>query len=87
MWSLGVILYALIARQLPFDNEHIPTLLDLIKRGKYDWSREIGPTARDLIARMITINVSQRIKVRGRVGIGTIGEDGADEWLNGGWVD
>jgi serine/threonine protein kinase len=62
VWSLGVILYALIARQLPFDNEHIPTLLDLIKRGTYEWSREIGPVARDLFSRMITIDPRKRIK-------------------------
>ena len=64
VWSLGVILYALIARQLPFDNDHIPTLLDLIKRGTYEWSRDIGQTARDLISRMITIDPRKRIKVR-----------------------
>lgn len=58
-----MILYALIARQLPFDNEHIPTLLDQIKRGSFTWSREIGPTARDLITKMITIDVKKRIKV------------------------
>jgi len=35
VWSCGVILYALLCAQLPFDNDHIPTLFKRIRAGEY----------------------------------------------------
>lgn len=64
VWSSGVILYALLARQLPFDHEHIPTLLELIKRGKFEWQKCIPNVARDLIGHMLEADTSKRFSVR-----------------------
>ncbi|KDE09536.1 CAMK/CAMKL protein kinase [Microbotryum lychnidis-dioicae p1A1 Lamole] len=63
VWSSGVVLYGLIARTLPFDNDNIPTLLNLIKLGDYKMHDSIQGEARDLIRQMVMKDTSRRISV------------------------
>lgn len=63
IWSCGVILYALLAGRLPFDDEHLPTLLEKVKIGKFCMPTDIDSTAQDLIRRMLTKDVKQRITI------------------------
>ena len=35
MWSCGVILYAMLCGQLPFDEQTVPKLFNRIKKSKY----------------------------------------------------
>ncbi|ORY88964.1 hypothetical protein BCR35DRAFT_329435 [Leucosporidium creatinivorum] len=63
IWSSGVVLYALFARQLPFDDDHIPTLLSQIKKGYYEMHDSITGDARDLVLRMIVKDVKMRISL------------------------
>lgn len=61
IWSCGVILFALLAGRLPFDDEDLGTLLDKVKSGRYEMPNGIGPDAKDLIEQMLQRDVEKRI--------------------------
>ncbi|KAI0272770.1 kinase-like domain-containing protein [Gloeopeniophorella convolvens] len=61
IWSCGVILFALLAGRLPFDDEDLHTLLEKVKRGTYDMPATIDKRAQDLISRMLEKDVHKRI--------------------------
>ena len=61
IWSCGVILFALLAGRLPFDDEDLGTLLDKVKNGEYEMPKGIEPDAKDLIERMLQRDVEKRI--------------------------
>ncbi|KAF8159663.1 kinase-like domain-containing protein [Crassisporium funariophilum] len=61
IWSCGIILYALLAAKLPFDDDDCPTLLKKIAVGKYVMPPDIDPQAQHLISRMLTTNDKERI--------------------------
>lgn len=61
IWSCGVILFALLAGRLPFDDEDLGTLLDKVKSGRYEMPTGIEPDAKDLIERMLQRDVEKRI--------------------------
>lgn len=63
VWSCGVILYALLTGRLPFDDKNVRTLLAKVKTGKYDMPAWIDPMAKDLISKMLVVDVKQRITV------------------------
>lgn len=64
IWSCGVILYALLAGRLPFDDDNIRVLLQKVKVGRFEMPAEIQGPARDLLFRMLDKDPVQRIKVR-----------------------
>ncbi|KAI0251441.1 kinase-like domain-containing protein [Lactifluus subvellereus] len=63
IWSCGVILFALLAGRLPFDDEDLHTLLEKVKIGSYDMPQSIDKRAQDLITRMLEKDVCKRITV------------------------
>ncbi|WQF83241.1 Putative serine/threonine-protein kinase, active [Colletotrichum destructivum] len=64
IWSLGVILYALLAACLPFDDPDIGALLQKTKRGIYEIPEYLSPEAKDLIRRMLVANPDTRISIK-----------------------
>lgn len=61
-WSCGVILFALLAGFLPFDEEVIPALFKKIREADFQIPPHFSPEAQDLIQRMLKPNASQRIR-------------------------
>ena len=63
VWSCGVILYALLCGNLPFDDPNIHNLFKKIKSGTFYMPSALSEGARDLIARMLDVNPQSRITV------------------------
>jgi serine/threonine protein kinase len=63
IWSCGVVLFALLTRQLPFDDNDLHALLDKVKAGKFEIPSFVDPQAKDLISRMLVVDAGRRITV------------------------
>lgn len=63
IWSCGVILFALLAGRLPFDDDNVRILLDKVRAGRYVMPSDIDLSAKDLIRRMLEKDVKKRITV------------------------
>ena len=63
IWSCGVILFALLTGTLPFDDKDVKALLGKVKLGKFEIPPSMDRVARDLIMRMLVVDVKQRITV------------------------
>ncbi|KAI8915845.1 kinase-like domain-containing protein [Gorgonomyces haynaldii] len=63
VWSCGVILYALVTGNLPFDDENIRRLLNKVKTGIYTIPDYVTPEARDLIEHMLVVDPTKRYTV------------------------
>ncbi|KAG6866562.1 hypothetical protein C0991_002047 [Blastosporella zonata] len=61
IWSCGVILFALLAGKLPFDDDDTGALLNKVKTGKFEFPSDMDVLAQDLIGRMLSMDVSERI--------------------------
>ncbi|EAY20221.1 CAMK family protein kinase [Trichomonas vaginalis G3] len=62
IWSCGIILFALLAGYLPFDDPSIRTLLHKVKRGSFQMPR-FRPEIQDLIQKILTVDPQNRITI------------------------
>jgi len=63
IWSMGVILYAILSGLLPFADDDTEVLLQKIKVGDFVFPSFISHHAKDLIARILQNNPNKRISI------------------------
>jgi serine/threonine protein kinase len=61
MWSLGILLYALLCGCFPFRAKSYPDLYRRIARGTFAIPEELSASVKDLLRQLLTVDVSQRI--------------------------
>nr|XP_006813004.1 PREDICTED: maternal embryonic leucine zipper kinase-like [Saccoglossus kowalevskii] len=64
VWSMGVLLYALLCGFLPFDDDNIAFLYRKIQQGKYEEPTWLSVESREFIHDMLQVNPKRRIKVQ-----------------------
>ncbi|KAL8284235.1 hypothetical protein RQP46_004984 [Phenoliferia psychrophenolica] len=63
IWSAGIVLFALVAGRLPFDDDHIPTMMKKIKIGIFSIPPSVDSAAKDLIRKMVVVKPESRISI------------------------
>lgn len=64
IWSMGVILYAMLSATLPFDDPDLRAMMAKTKKGQYEMPKFLSPEAEDLIRRMLQVNPDRRITMK-----------------------
>uniref|UniRef100_A0A4W6BRQ8 Maternal embryonic leucine zipper kinase n=1 Tax=Lates calcarifer TaxID=8187 RepID=A0A4W6BRQ8_LATCA len=64
VWSMGVLLFALLCGYLPFDDDNCMVLYRKITRGKYDNPRWLSPGSVLLLNQMMQVDPKRRLTVR-----------------------
>ena len=61
MWSLGILLYALLCGCFPFRAKSYPDLYRRIARGTFAIPEELSASVKDLLNQLLTVDINQRI--------------------------
>jgi len=68
MWSMGVLLYVMLSKTMPFRAKEVDQLLKQVVKGKFSFKpeerwRHISQDARDLISKLIVLDPQKRFSV------------------------
>ncbi|THW20812.1 Pkinase-domain-containing protein [Aureobasidium pullulans] len=76
VWSFGIVLYVLVCGKVPFDDQSMPQLHAKIKKGAVEYPPWLSAECKNLIARMLVTDPSQRA---------TLAEIMAHPWMTKGF--
>ncbi|KAL2161240.1 hypothetical protein VTH06DRAFT_8460 [Thermothelomyces fergusii] len=64
IWSMGVILFAMLAGRLPFDDDDMAVMMAKAKRAEYEMPPHLTREAKDLIRRILVDQPAHRITMK-----------------------
>mmetsp|Transcript_18582 Transcript_18582/g.45657 ORF Transcript_18582/g.45657 Transcript_18582/m.45657 type:complete len:365 (+) Transcript_18582:6-1100(+) len=65
VWSSGVVLYAMVCGYFPFQGSNNQELCKRIVKGKFECPSFMSSECKDLVRKMMNVDVSKRISIRG----------------------
>ncbi|CAL1271388.1 unnamed protein product [Larinioides sclopetarius] len=65
IWSMGVLLYALLCGFLPFDDENVTKLYKKIQKGRYFSPLWLSSESKELLQQMLQVDPNKRISIEG----------------------
>lgn len=65
LWSMGVLLYALLCGFLPFDDDNTFKLYKLIQKGEYEVPDWLSPGSAKILSQLLQVNPKRRVTIKG----------------------
>lgn len=65
LWSMGVLLYALLCGFLPFDDDNTFKLYKLIQKGEYEIPEWLSPGSAKILSQLLQVNPKRRVTIKG----------------------